>query len=77
MGDLTGTLLSFILGGACDLRFVHRVRDGGAAGEQAFEFDTAEIRAELGDVPLTHPDVRTWLRQFIIEGESALTRPVA
>jgi anti-sigma regulatory factor (Ser/Thr protein kinase) len=73
LGDLTGTLLTFILGGACDLRYVHRER---AAGEQTgggrergFAFDTAEIKAELGDVPLSHPDVREWLRQFIAEGE--------
>ena len=42
-----------------------------------FAFDTAEIKAELGEVPLTHPDVREWLRQFIAEGEAALTSPVA
>jgi hypothetical protein len=72
LGDLTGTLLTFILGGACDLRYVHRERGSGGAGEREFAFDTAEIKAELGDVPLTHPDVREWLRQFIAEGEAAL-----
>jgi len=97
LGDLTGTLLTFILGGACDLRYVHRVREArvdketrrqgdgsGGAGERGnggrereFEFDTAEIRSELVDVPLTHPDVREWLRQFIAEGEAALIDPEA
>jgi len=97
LGDLTGTLLTFILGGACDLRYVHRVRvaevdketrrqgDGsGGAGKQGsgrrereFELDTVEIQSELGEVPLTHPDVREWLRQFIAEGEATLTSPVA
>jgi len=77
LGDLTGTLLTFILGGACDLRYTHWVvweRGSGGAGEREFTFDTAEIRAELGDVPLIHPDVREWLRQFIAEGEAGLTR---
>ena len=87
LGDLTGTLLTFILGGACDLRYVHRVRGAGergsrGAGEQGsggvreweFAFDTAEMKAELGEVPLTHPDVRAWLRQFIAEGEAELPR---
>jgi hypothetical protein len=72
LGDLTGTLLTFILGSACDLRFVHRVTreaKSGRAGKREFAFDTAEIRAELGEVPLTDPDVREWLRQFIAEGE--------
>ncbi len=78
LGDMVGTLLSFILGGACDLRYVHRVRregEGGTPtgrGEGEFELDTAGIRAALGDVPLSHPDVREWLRQFIAEGERDL-----
>lgn len=99
LGDMTGTLLSFVLGGACDLRYVHGVRvdketrrQGGAGGRlvdweigsdgevcrdqdlREFTFDTAEIRAELGDVPLAHPEVRAWLRQFITEGEATLTQ---
>jgi hypothetical protein len=66
LGDMTGTLLAFILAGQCDLHYVHRV------GEREFEFDTAEIRAELGDVSLTHPAVRKWLQEFIAEGEEEL-----
>jgi hypothetical protein len=66
VGDMTGTLLAFILGGQCDVHYVHQV------GDQRFEFGTAEIRAELGDVPLTHPPVRKWLREFIAEGEGEL-----
>jgi len=97
LGDLTGTLLTFILGGVCDLRYVHRLWEAGVdketrrqgdgsggagergsgGGEREFEFDTAEIRSELGEVPLTHPDVREWLRQFIAEGEAALIDPGA
>jgi hypothetical protein len=77
MGDLAGTLLTFILGGVCDLRFVHRVRQageqgGGGAREREFAFDTAEIKAVLGEVSLTHPEVREWLRQFVAEGEEDL-----
>jgi hypothetical protein len=41
---------------------------------RAFAFDTAELRAELGDVPLAHPEVREWLRQFINESETALAQ---
>jgi hypothetical protein len=66
LGDMTGTLMAFILGGQCDLHYVHQV------GEQEFEFDTGEIRAELGAVPLTHPAARKWLREFIAEGEEEL-----
>ena len=66
VGDMTGTLLAFILAAQCDLHYLHRV------GEKRFEFDTAQIHAELGDVPLTHPAVRKWLREFIAEGEKEL-----
>lgn len=68
LGDITGTLLAFILAGQCDLHYLHRV------DEREFEFDTAEIQAELGDVPLTHPAVRKWLQEFIAEGEEELGR---
>jgi hypothetical protein len=66
LGNMTKTLVTFILGGTCDLFYRHRV------GEQEFTFDTAEIREELGGVPLTHPEVRRWLQGFIAEGEAGL-----
>jgi hypothetical protein len=66
LGDITGTLVAFILGGACDVRYIHRV-DG-----KEFGFHTANIKAELGEIPLTHPAVREWLQEFIAEGERDL-----
>ncbi len=85
LGDLVGTLMSFILGGTCDLHYVHRVKGGRsdndrlgnwagtAPQDQEFEFCTRDIRSELGDVPLSHPAVRTWLQQFIAQGEAELS----
>jgi hypothetical protein len=66
LGDITGTLMSFILGGGCDLTYEHRV-DG-----REFGFATSELKAELGEVSLLHPAVREWLREFIAEGEATL-----
>jgi hypothetical protein len=66
LGDMTGTLLSFILGGVCDLIYVHRVND------RQFTLSTAEMRAELGEISLSHPVVREWLREYIAEGEGSL-----
>ena len=66
LGGITDTLLATILAGSCDLHYVHRL------DEVTFEFDTADIQAQLGDIPLTHPEVRTWLRDFINEGEASL-----
>jgi hypothetical protein len=68
LGDTTGMLLAVILAGSCDVHYVHRV-DG-----EAFEFHTADMRAELGEIPLTHPAVRKWLQEFIAEGEQKLRR---
>ncbi len=68
LGDIRGTLLAFILSGTCDLSYVHRVDD------EAFAFDTTDIRSNLGDIPLTHPAVREWLREFLAEGENSLRR---
>jgi hypothetical protein len=66
LGDMTGTLLSFILGGVCDLSYTHRVND------RQFMLNTAEMRTELGEVSLSHPVVREWLREYIAEGEGLL-----
>lgn len=71
LGDMTGTLMSFILAGQCDLCYTHRV------DSQAFEFDTASLKAELGGVPLTHSEVRQWLQKFISEGEAELSADLA
>jgi hypothetical protein len=68
LGDTTGMLLAIILAGSCDLHYVHRV------DAETFEFDTREWRAELGDVPLTHPEVRRWLQEFIAQAEEKLRR---
>ena len=66
LGDMTSTLIAVILAGVCDLRYVHWV-DG-----KEFEFSKVDIKAELGEIPLTHPAVRKWLQEFIIEGEQEL-----
>ncbi len=66
LGDIMGTLMAIILSGLCNVHYVHRV-DG-----REFAFHTADIRAELGEIPLTPPAVRRWLEEFITEGEARL-----
>jgi hypothetical protein len=36
--------------------------------EQSFHFDTAAIKEELGDIPLTYPDVIEYIDQSLYEG---------
>ena len=73
LGDMAKTLMTLILStnrGArqYDIHYVH------TADGTAFEFDTRDIRAALGDVPLAHPAVRTWLQDFLSEGETEIRR---
>lgn len=73
LGDMAATVLAFLLAERSpDLRYVHRVvRDGAAQScggcddAACFEFDSAELRAVLGDVPLAHPAVVRWLGEHI------------
>jgi hypothetical protein len=71
LGNITGTLLAVILSGQCDVYYVHRVNG------REFSFHTADMRAELGEIPLTHPTVRKWLEEFIATGEEGLVAPPA
>jgi hypothetical protein len=71
LGNMTDTLIAFLLGaGECVRLHYRHCSDG-----RAFDLDTAEIRAELGDVPLHFPSVREWLRDYIAEGEVSLATP--
>lgn len=69
LGNLKMTLLGAMLSyRACDIRYRHRV-DG-----REFQLDTREMKMLLGDVPLDHPQVRSWLEEYLDEGISELYR---
>jgi anti-sigma regulatory factor (Ser/Thr protein kinase) len=69
LGDVTGTLLAFLLSErGAGLHFVYRHQ----VNERSSALDISGIRAELGDLPLSHPLVRDWLREYIAEGEAEL-----
>ena len=71
LGDMPSALMAVLLSvHSVDLHYLHR------AGDLEFEFDTAEIRGELEDVPLNHPKIRDWLLEELREGEATL-RPLA
>jgi hypothetical protein len=72
LGDLPGTLVAFLLGGdgqGPQLKYRHRL------GDSVFELDTADLRAELGGLPLSYPPVREWLYAFVTQGEAGLASP--
>jgi hypothetical protein len=67
LGDIPAALLAVLLSEhPVDLEYTHRV------GSREFRLDTAEIREELGEVPLNHPKIRDWIFQQLCEGESSL-----
>lgn len=63
LGDLSGTVLSVISGiEGPDVKFVCK----SDAGEFSVSID--EIREQAGDIPLSSPDVYSFLRAYISEG---------
>jgi len=69
LGDMTSTLLAVLLQEPpVALTYRHRVDD------RVFSFTTAAITAELGDVPLSHPAVLRWLREFLADGFAYIYR---
>ena len=67
LGDLPSTLMCILMRGTCfDLHYEHHV------GRRAFVLDTSEIKSTLEDIPLSHPEVRKWLGEYIAQGEQEL-----
>jgi len=70
LGDMAGTLMAVILSErAVDIHYTHKFNG------RTFELDTAEVRRELGEVPLSHPMVRQWLESVLMVGVASLQRP--
>jgi len=63
LGDIAGTLVT-LLAGHPETEFIYRhERDG-----RSFLLDTREIREEVGDIPLNHPEILAWIRLRVEEG---------
>ncbi|GAB1467801.1 ATP-binding protein [Candidatus Cloacimonadota bacterium] len=67
LGNLKDTLLGAIVGHA-DIDFEINLNTKEKGIEQSFHFDTAAIKEELGDIPLTYPDVIEYIDQSLQEG---------
>ncbi len=62
LGDLVGTLLLLICSSReADYVFKHQTPSG------KFELDTREIRQTLENVPINHPDIRSFLKEMLQE----------
>ncbi|MDD4665713.1 MAG: ATP-binding protein [Clostridia bacterium] len=67
LGDMPATLVSFFSGSPeVNFFYVHK-----CAGK-SFQISTVEIKKNLDGLPLNHPEVLTWLQEFLKEKEKEL-----
>lgn len=67
LGDLVSSIITLIQGSP-DIDFVFTHSKNG----RNYTLDTGEIRAIMGDISLSEPDVLSWLNEFLNENESTL-----
>jgi hypothetical protein len=63
LGDIIGTLI-ILIAGNCNIDFLYRHRHN----EQQFEMDTRDIRKEIDDIPINHPQILKYIRKVLEEG---------
>lgn len=68
LGDMNSTMISLIVCNP-ELNFVYTHR----REEKEYTLDTRELREVLGEVPLNNPEVSTWIRSFLEDGELELS----
>lgn len=67
LGDLAATMISLVVSNPEFHFHLDYLVDG-----QPFSFDTEEIRAVLGPVPLDSPEVVSWMKDYLEEGIESL-----
>jgi hypothetical protein len=60
VGDLPGTLLA-VMTSYPELNFVFSIE----AGDEKFEISSRQLKEELGDVPINHPEVIAFLKKIL------------
>ncbi len=63
LGDIAGTLVTLITGHP-KIEFIYRHE----RERRSFLLDTREIREEIGDIPINHPEILAWIRLQVEEG---------
>jgi hypothetical protein len=68
LGNIPDTILTSVLGHEqVDIHLeLHNLNDKGE--ELEFKFSTALVKKELGDIPLTYPDVIKFISEMLKEG---------
>ena len=68
LGDMANTIVTLAAMNEA-IRFCYRYEADG----RAFTFDTEEIKAILGDVPMNDPSIMNWMTAYINENMQAIT----
>jgi anti-sigma regulatory factor (Ser/Thr protein kinase) len=63
LGDIVSTLV-ILIAGNCDIDFLITYRNN----NHQFEMDTRNIRKEIDDIPLNHPEILKYIRNVLSEG---------
>ena len=72
LGDLSSTFLTLLIAHPqIDWTFLYRVTDRNKASRD-FLFESAELKSQLGEIPLTEPEVLAFVRGMIEEGIKAI-----
>lgn len=67
LGNMAETMLGIITShDKMDFIYTHRLDD------REYTLDTGELRAALGNIPFTMPEVVLWIKDFLEENEAAL-----
>lgn len=62
LGDLGATLATIIAANPeLELDYRHRI-DG-----RSFQLSTRELRARVGEIPLSHPEIILWIREYVAQ----------
>jgi len=71
VGDMVSTMLALISGSPeVDFSYVR------CCDDKSFVFETSKIKEVLGGVPLNHPDVLSWLKDFLTEKEKEVANDI-
>ena len=72
LGDLASTFLAMLISHPqIDWTFTYRVAENDGQNRD-FVFESAELKSELGEIPLTEPEILTFVRGMIEEGVEAV-----
>jgi len=63
LGDIVSTLI-ILIAGNCDIDFLFKHQNN----QRHFEMDTREIRKEIDDIPLNHPEILKYIRGVLEDG---------